>query len=90
VAVNSDTFAVRVVVVVLGVGVLLGLGTMAILAVMETPIPDQLDRLVTLMGGALIGVLAKTSTTGADDPPQPVQVMNEPDEGVPVVPGAAS
>lgn len=78
---SSDNFSVRVVVCVLGVGVLIGLVAMAYLSFTGTAIPDPLDRLTTLMAGALIGVLAKTSTAA-----EQVQVVNEPDQPVPVEP----
>lgn len=71
---TSDHFAVRVVVVTISAGAILGLVAVGYLATTGTAIPDQLDRLVTLFAGALIGVLARTSST---DDAQQVQVVNE-------------
>lgn len=79
---SSDHFSVRVVVVALAVSTLGGLGVIAALAVMEQPIPDQLDRLVTLLAGALIGILARTSSS-----PERVEVANDPSNPVPVEEG---
>ena len=69
-----------IVVVTLAVVVVLGEAAMAYLAFTGTAIPDQLDRIATLAIGALAAILA--TTRGTD--PAPVQVMNEPDEPVPV------
>ena len=78
---TSDHFAVRVVVVTIAAGAIIGLVAVGYLATTGTTIPDQLDRLVTLFAGALIGVLARTSSV---DDTQQVQVMNEPAEPIPV------
>lgn len=74
-----------VVVITLSVGVLIGLGSMAFMAMTQTAIPDQFDRLVTFLAGGLAGILA--TTRGAEEV-QPVQVMNEPADAVPVDPDA--
>lgn len=76
---TSDHFAVRVVVVTIAAGALIGLAAVGYLATTGTTIPDQLDRLVTLFAGALIGVLARTSST---DDAQQVQVVNPPADPV--------
>lgn len=82
---TSDHFAVRVIVATIALGSILGLGAVAYLAITGTAIPDQLDRLVTLFAGAVIGVLARTSST---DDTQQVQVVNEAKDPVPVDPDA--
>lgn len=83
---SSDHFAVRVVVVTIAAGALLGLAAVGYLSTTGTAIPDQLDRLVTLFAGALIGVLARTSssTGGEGEAPTAVEVVNDPDAAVPV------
>jgi hypothetical protein len=70
----TDRFTVRVVVCVLGIGVLGGLAALAYLAMTQTAIPDQLDRLITFLAGGLASVLATTRSSGEE--PQPVQVTN--------------
>jgi hypothetical protein len=83
---TSDHFAVRVIVATIAAGALMGVGIVGYLSITGTPIPDQLDRLVTLFAGAVIGVLARTSssTGGAGEAPTAVQVVNDPGEAVPV------
>ena len=76
---TSDRFIPRVVVVTLAVGVIVGLGSMAYLAMTQTAIPDQFDRLVTFLAGALAGILA-TTRGGSEDEPTSVVVENEPVE----------
>lgn len=76
---TSDHFAVRVVVVTLAVATLVGLCLTGYLSATEKAIPDQLDRLITLMAGGLLGILSRTSSGTTD-----VQVVNEPENAVPV------
>lgn len=81
----TDRFTVRVVVCVLGIGVLGGLAALAWLAFTGTPIPDQLDRLITFLAGGLASVLATTRSTST---PEQVVVANEAENPVPVDPDA--
>jgi hypothetical protein len=76
----TDRFPSRVVVVALAFVVTAGLGALVFLASTGTTIPDALDRLIFTALGSLGTILAKTS--GAV--PEPVQVMNEPADPVPV------
>ena len=73
-----------VVVVTLAVLVVGGAAAIAFLAFTQTPIPDQLDRLVSTALGALGAILA--TTRGGTDA-TPVIVENQPDNPVPVEPG---
>jgi hypothetical protein len=59
----TDKTTIRIVVGALALAVLAGLGIMGALALLDHPIPDQLDRLVTVLSGGLIGVLASTRST---------------------------
>lgn len=59
----TDRFTIRAVVLALAVGVIVGLGLMGWLASTQTPIPDSLDRLVFLLAGGLVGVLASTRSS---------------------------
>lgn len=68
----TDRFTVRTVVVTLAACVAGGVATMAFLALTQTPVPDQFDRLVTLLAGGLIGMLVSTRSTGADGDAMPV------------------
>lgn len=80
--VNSDNFAVKLVVVTACLVAGCGTALMAWLSFVHLAIPDQLDRITTLALGGALGILAKTSTT---TDPQPVQVVNEGQaEAVPV------
>lgn len=83
---TSDHFAVRVVVCTLAIATVIGICLTGYLATTGTAIPDQLDRLITLMAGGLLGILSRTSSAGGqNEPPQQVQVVNEgPAEAVPV------
>lgn len=79
---NSDHAIPRIVVATLAAVVIIGVAAMSYLATTQTPIPDQLDRLVVGAMGALGAILATTRAAG--DPPAEVQVVNEADEPVPV------
>lgn len=68
---SSDNFAVRVVVCTLSVATVVGIGLIGYLATTGTTIPDQLDRLITLMAGGLLGILSRTSSGTT-----PVEVQN--------------
>lgn len=57
----TDKFTVRVVVLALAIAVLGGLAALAYLSFTGTVIPDQLDRLVTFLAGAMTSVLVRTS-----------------------------
>lgn len=81
---NTDRFAVRAVVVGLVVTLAILAAGMVVLAFAEKAIPDQLDRLAVLCGGAIAGILAKTSSAGDD--PQAVTVVNQAADPVPVDP----
>jgi hypothetical protein len=61
--VTSDHFAVRVVTGALAIAALSGIGLMGYMAASEIPIPDQFDRVVTLVVGALIALLSRTSSS---------------------------
>ena len=78
----TDRFTIRVVVFALAFAVLGGLAALAYLSFTGTMIPDQLDRLVTFLAGALTSVLATTRSTGEDA--QPVTVQNQPSDPIPV------
>jgi hypothetical protein len=79
---SSDGFAIRVVVVTLAVATIFGMGLTGYLAVHDSAIPDQLDRLITLMAGGLLGILSRTSSGATET--QPVKVVNKDHERVPV------
>lgn len=79
---TPDKFNVRVVVVALAIGVLGGLAALSYLAMTQTAIPDQLDRLITFLAGSLATVLVTTRTH--NDEPQQVVVNNPPSDPVPV------
>lgn len=76
---NSDNFAVRAVVCTLAIVTVGGFAAIAYLSSTQTPIPDQLDRLVAGAMGALIGILAATRTGTAE-----VSVVNPPGDPLPV------
>lgn len=75
----SDAFAVRVVTVTLAVVTLGVLAAVAFLSFTQTAIPDPLTRIGDVSLGALVGILAATRTSA-----QPVEVVNDPDQPVPV------
>lgn len=64
---GTDPFNVRVVVIALAAAVLVGLAFMGFLAVLEKPIPDPFDRLVTFLAGGLTAVLVSTKV-GVEQP----------------------
>lgn len=70
----TDRFTVRTVVVALAAGLIISVVGMLWLASTQTTIPDQVDRLAFLIGGAISGVLAKTS----HDEPVETTVVNSP------------
>ena len=76
---NADHFPTRVVVIALALVVVGGLGALVFLASTGTTIPDALDRLVFTALGSLGTILARP---GSDT--QDVQVMNEPEDAIPV------
>lgn len=81
---ESDRFAIRTVVVVLGAVVLAVAVGELVLAFVHTSIPDSVDRLGFAALGAISGILAKTSSTGATpSDPVPVAVVQPPGEPVP-------
>lgn len=82
----TDRFTIRTVVVALAAVVVGGVACMGYLSMTQTPIPDQFDRLVTYLAGVLSGVLASTHSKSDEDPPDKVEVVNEPDNAVPVDP----
>lgn len=59
---NSDDFAIKAVVVTLAILSVGGFLSIAYLAIIDAPIPDQLDRLVAGSLAALVGILAATRT----------------------------
>lgn len=82
---KQDLFPTRVVVIALALVVVGGLGSIVFLASTQTPIPDALDRLVFSALGAISALLVSTrGTTGEEETPTPVEVMNEPTSPVPV------
>jgi hypothetical protein len=83
----TDSRIPLIVVITLAVGVVAGLGSMAYMAMTQTAIPDQFDRLVTFLAGGLTGILA--TTRGGET--QAVEVVNESSSPVPTetVDGAA-
>lgn len=72
----GDLFPIRVVVLALAIGFVGSIICIAWLASTQTPIPDALSDIPVFSGGALAGILAKTTTTAetvtidqpADDP----------------------
>lgn len=80
---STDRMTVRTVVFTLAAVVLGGVAAMVFLTATGRLIPDQLDRVVSVSLGAIGGILAKTSSSG-DDEPQQVEVVNEPTNAVPV------
>jgi hypothetical protein len=79
----KDTFATRVVVIALAFVVVGGTAGIFWLASTQTPIPDSADRLVFAALGAISALLAKTALSVVQGP-QDVQVVNTPEEPVPV------
>jgi hypothetical protein len=79
--VTTDRFIPRVVVVGLALSVLFGMALMGYLASTQTPIPDSFDRLVFLLAGGFVGILA--STKSGDKEPVDVVVANKKDDAVP-------
>lgn len=75
----SDHFPIRVVVVALSLGFLMSLVLIGWLASTQTPIPDALADVPVFTGGALAGILAKTST-GSDS----VTIDQPVDDPIPV------
>lgn len=59
---NDDRFPIRVVVVALSVGFIGSIVAIALLAFTTTTIPDSLSDIPVFAGGALAGILAKTTT----------------------------
>ena len=80
---NPDLFPTRVVVLALALVVVGGLASIVWLASTQTTIPDALDRLVFTSLGSLGTLLAKT-TYDYMKPTQEVEVMNTPENPVPV------
>lgn len=78
----TDQFSVRT--VIAGLVLVLVLCTIGIigLSYFEKPIPDQLDRLAVLVGGATAGILAKTSSKEDDG----VTINNDTNNPVPTTP----
>lgn len=56
----TDRLTVRMVVAALAIAVITGICFMGYLSVIEKPIPDPLDRTITLLAGGLIAVLSST------------------------------
>jgi TRAP-type C4-dicarboxylate transport system permease small subunit len=78
---SGTSFPVMVVVVTLATISILGMGIMGYLAMTQTPIPDQIDRLTF---GALTALGALLATTRGNDQSTPVTVVNNSDQAVPV------
>lgn len=77
-----DKSTVNLVIFFLGVTGLLGLAGMGILAYQEKPIPGEG---IAIVAGAIAAISAILSRTSGDNP-QPVEIVNVPDEPVPVDP----
>lgn len=77
----TDQFPVRAVVVVLGTVVVIAMTGIVWLASTGTAIPDSLDRMGFAALGAIGALLARTSTGNG---PAQVEVVNEPEDAVPV------
>jgi hypothetical protein len=79
----------RPVIVAVAVGLvatmLVGIIGIIVLAVLSKPTPDILANVTLTVVGAVAGLLART---GSDATPQDVQVVNRPNEPIPVEPGA--
>lgn len=75
-----DRVPVRVVVIALALGFLGAIVAITFLASTQTPIPDALADIPVFSGGALAGILAKTS------PSESVTIDQPPDAPVPVDP----
>lgn len=83
---NADRIPVHVVVFTLGSVVIIGVTAMVLLAFSHNPVPDPLDRIVTLALGALAGILAQTHPASSQD----VNVVNTDTSPVPVDPTATT
>lgn len=53
----------------IAINVILGVMAMGYMAIMAIAIPDQFDRIITLMVGALIGFLTKAGVSHVVQPP---------------------
>lgn len=80
---NTDRLTIRTVVITLAGVVLGGVGSMVFLTAIHIPIPDQLDRVVSLALGGIVGLLAKTSSSDTPPPIVNTPIVNEPDGTVP-------
>lgn len=80
----TDRFVVRVVVIFLGTIALTIVGGGIWLAFKDHSLPDSL---ISMGGGALGGLTAFLVSTRTTGDTQPVQVMNDPGDAVPVTPG---
>lgn len=76
---TDDRFPIRVVVIALSLGFLGSIVAIAILAFTTTTIPDSLSDIPVFAGGALAGILAKTTTA-----PEAVTIDQPADEPIPV------
>lgn len=79
---STDRLIVRIVVFTLAIVAVGGFVVLALCALTHTTVPDALDRYSFGALTALMALLSKTST--APDEPQPVEVVNEPADPVPV------
>lgn len=76
---TDDRFPIRVVVLALSVGFIGSIAAICWLASTQTSIPDSLSDIPVFAGGALAGILAKTSTT-----PEAITIDQPADDPIPV------
>lgn len=77
----EDRLPVRVVVVALALALLGSITAITFLAIMELAIPDALADIPVFSGGALAGILAKTTPTESVTIEQP---DDSPDDSLPI------
>ena len=90
---TADRFTKRVIIWTVCIIAIMLSSTMCYLAVLAAGIPDQVDRLATLLIGALVGSLVKTGVDAvlpSDTPrgttadPMKTEVVNKPADAIPV------
>lgn len=74
---TEDRLPVRVVVVALALALLSSIAAITFLAIMELTIPDALADIPVFSGGALAGILAKTSQYERPTEPVPEDLAGE-------------
>lgn len=85
-ALGAESFAIRVVVATLSFISVGGLVSEVALALLHTSIPDSIDRLTFAAMGALTATLTKVAAGGRHEDATQVEVVNDPEQPVPVEP----